>query len=131
MDIDAIARRFVAYLETGEPDAGLFADDVFCDFTAPQWRLQARGVSDVLALRRHGHPAPGRVPRWRAAPLPGGFVIEFEERWSDAAGSWYCREMAWCELRATAICRLSVYCTGDWSEARQAEHRAAVQLLQA
>jgi hypothetical protein len=127
--IDTIARRFVRYLETGEPAPGLFTDDLFCDFTAPRWRLQAAGRDAALALRRRGHPSPGRVPRWRCDPTPRGFVIEVEERWTDADADWYCRELMRADLRGDAICELSVYCTGDWDAARVAEHAAAVTLL--
>jgi hypothetical protein len=41
-DARALAGRFVAFLETGTPDDGLFTADVFCDFTMPHWRLQRR-----------------------------------------------------------------------------------------
>lgn len=127
-EIRAVAERFVAFLEAGTPAPGLFTDDVFLDFTMPCWRLQADGLDATLALRRRGHPTPGRVPRWRFDPTPGGFVIEVEERWSDTGGDWYCREMMRADLRGESICELSVYCTGDWDAQRQAEHRAQVRL---
>lgn len=123
-----VAARFVRYLETGTPEPGLFADDVFVDFTMPRWRLQAEGRDAALALRRRGHPAPGSVPRWRFDPTPTGFVVEVEERWTDAGGDWYCREMMRADLRGASIRELSVYCTGDWDAGRQAEHRAQVRL---
>jgi hypothetical protein len=126
---NAIAARFVHFLETGEPPAGLFTSDVFCDFTLPRWRLQAQGPAAVVALRKQGHPGPGIVPRWRCDPTPTGFLIEFEERWSQDGKDWYSREMARADLRGESICALSVYCTGDWDAAREAEHGRAVQLL--
>lgn len=129
-DTQALAQRLVAYFETGHAASGLFTDDVFCDFSAPRWRLQARGLDEVLALRRRGHPGPGSVPRWHADPTPDGCVLEVEERWIDAQGDWYCREMIQVRLRGASIARLSVYCTGDRNAARQAEHRAAVSLLE-
>jgi len=128
--MQALAARLVGWLETGDLPPGLFSDDVFCDFTPPQWRLQARGLPDMLALRRRGHPAPGHVPRWHAEPTPSGFVMEVEERWTDAQGDWYCREAMLAEVRGDAIARLSVYCTGDWNAERQAAHRAQVALLE-
>jgi hypothetical protein len=82
-----LERKFIKFLETGWVPDGLFADDVFLDFTPPLWRLQASGVQDALALRRAGHPSPGTVPRWRTDRTDRGFVIEFEEIWSDAASS--------------------------------------------
>ena len=65
-----VAERFIRFLETGEAGASLFSPDVFCDFTPPQWRLQAEGVEAVVALRRRGHPGPGQVPRWATRRLP-------------------------------------------------------------
>ncbi|TMH00646.1 MAG: hypothetical protein E6H79_16655 [Betaproteobacteria bacterium] len=123
-----VADRFVQFIETGIAPDGLFTDDVFCDFTPPRWRLQAQGRDAVIALRRAGHPAPGSVPRFRLDPTAEGFVIEFEERWQRDGRDWYSREMARADLRGEAICALSVYCTGDWDAAREAEHRAAVSL---
>ena len=124
----AVAERFVRFLETGEAAPGLFSADVFCDFTPPQWRLQAEGVEAVVALRRRGHPGPGRVPRWRSDPTPTGFVIEFEERWQEGGREWYSREMARAELDGDASHELLVYCTCDWSAERVEEHRSAVVL---
>jgi hypothetical protein len=124
------ALALVAFLETGTPTAGLFADDVFCDFTMPQWRLQARGIDGVVALRKAGHPTPGTVPRWRCDVTPGGFVLEFEERWGDASQEWYSREMARVDLAGDgAISALSVYCTGDWDRSLAERHRREVTLL--
>jgi hypothetical protein len=125
----ALATRLVEFLETGTPPRGLFSPDVFCDFTMPHWRLQSSGVDALVELRRRGHPGPGTVPRWRSAPTPGGFVVEFEERWHERGQDWYSREMAWVELEGGSIKSLSVYCTGDWDEARQAAHAREVELL--
>jgi hypothetical protein len=126
--IHRIAATFVRFLETGVAEEGLFTDDVFLDFTPPRWRVHTQGRDANIALRLRGHPGRGTVPRWRCDPTPSGFVIEMEERWQQDGQDWYCREMARADLRGDAICELSVYCTGDWDEARVAEHRAAVAL---
>ncbi len=126
---DKIARRFVSFLETGDVPRGLFTADIFCDFTLPCWRLQAQGVENTVALRKQGHPGPGRVPRWRCDPTPTGFVIEFEEAWSDHNMELTSREMARVDVRGDSIAALSVYCTGDWDANRRAEHGRAVKLL--
>jgi hypothetical protein len=125
----AVAARFVAFLETGTPPADLFAKEVFVDFTMPLWRLQARGIADVVALRRAGHPGPGAVPRWRCDPTPGGLVIELEERWRDGGHEWTSREMARLEVAGGRVTALSIYCTGDWDEERRARHAREVALL--
>lgn len=132
MDVDlarTLAYNFISFLETGEPPDGLFAPDVFSDVTLPMWRLQADDVDGLLAIRRGGHPDPGRVPRHRFDPTPTGFVLEFEERWTAAGQHWYCREMIRANITASGISQLSVYCTGDWDEAQVAAHRSAVSLI--
>jgi hypothetical protein len=80
-------------------------------------------------VRKEGHPGPGTVTRWRADPTASGFVLEFEERWSAEGQQWYAREMIRADVTDGAIAGLTVYCTGDWDEARQAEHAAAVSLI--
>ena len=118
------------FLETGTPPEGLFAPDVFCDFTLPRWRLQAQGIAGVVELRRAGHPGPGSVLARRCDPTPGGFVLEVEEEWAHAGENWYAREIFRADVEATGkISALSVYCTGDWDRSRRAQHAREVQLL--
>jgi hypothetical protein len=124
-----VADELVSFLETGTPPEGLFTAEVFCDFTMPQWRLQAAGIEDVVALRKGGHPAPGRVPRSRLDATTTGFVLEVEEEWDQDNESWYCRELIRADVSDGAISKLSVYCTGDWDSELVARHAAAVQLL--
>jgi hypothetical protein len=127
-DVAALAGQFIGYLETGRAPGGLFAPGVFVDFSMPTWRLQAEGVDAALALRRHGHPWPGRVPRSRLDPTPTGFVLEAEETWQSGGRRWYCRELFRADVGPDGITGLAVYCTGDWDEDRMAEHAAAVTL---
>ena len=128
-DRSELAALFVRWLETHQVPDGLFADDVFCDLSLPHWRLQARGVEGAVALREGGHPCVGTVPRHRVDPTATGFVIEIEERWHDGGQDWYCRELMRCDVRDGRVSELSVYCTGDWDEARVAEHAASVDLI--
>jgi hypothetical protein len=127
--VQLLASRFVEFHETGEVPDGLFTDDVFCDFTMPLWRVQAQGVDATVRLRKHGHPGPGKVPRWRFDPTPSGFVIEFEEHWEQDGKEWYSRELARIEMRDDRIASMSVYCTGDWDAVRRARHAAEVTLI--
>ena len=128
--VDRLADDYVRFMETGTAPPGLFADDVFVDFTMPHWRMQASDLDGLLALRRAGHPDPGTVPDCRVDATERGFVIEWTERWTDAAGmDWYCREMARADVEDGRIKELSVYCTGDWDRQRVEEHRRSVQLL--
>ena len=125
----SLADKFMSFLETGTAPDGLFAPDVFCDFTMPTWRLQSASADEVVAMRRHSHPAAGRVPRHRFDATNRGFVLELEERWEDEHGGWYCREMFRCDVVDGVVAEVSVYCTGDWDSARVAEHAATVTLL--
>jgi hypothetical protein len=124
-----LAARFIEFLETGNAPDGLFTAGAFCDFTMPQWRLQAQGSRDIVALRNSGHPAPGRVPRSRFDATTTGFVLEVEEEWEQDGESWYCRELFRADVADGAIAQLSVYCTGDWDRAQVARHRETVTLL--
>jgi len=52
-----------------------------------------------------------------------------EERWDHEGQRWYCREMIRADVVDDRIVELSVYYTGDWDEAKQREHAAAVSLI--
>jgi hypothetical protein len=127
--VRALAEGLIRFLETGEAPDELFANDVFFDVTVPHWRLQAAGREEAIALRRAQHPVPGQVVRSRLDETPTGFVLEFEERWQESGHSWYAREIARADVTDNRIMQLSVYCTGDWDEAREQEHRRTVELL--
>src|SRR5206468_8888195 len=120
-----LAHRFIVFLETGSVPDGLFTTDVFCDFTLPKWRLQAQGIEGVVALRKAGHPGPGKVPRWRCDATETGFVIEFEERWEQDGKEWYSREIARADTPNGSVSALSVYCTGDWDADQRVKHAAS------
>jgi hypothetical protein len=125
----ALADKLVRFLETGTPPAELFAEDVFCDLTVPHWRLQAGTLDDAVGLRLAGHPGPSKVTRSRLDETGTGFVLEYEEEWSDAKGDWYARQLARADVADGRIAELSIYCTGDWDEALRAQHRSQVQLI--
>jgi hypothetical protein len=59
----------------------------------------------------------------RVEPTGRGFTMEFEERWVDQGQRWYSREMLRADVEGATVVDLAVYCTGDWDEARQREHR--------
>jgi len=124
-----VALLLIRFLETGTPPEGLFAPGVFCDFTSPRWRLQAEGIDGLVALRRAGHPGPGRVTRSRCDATPTGFVLELEEEWEQGGESWYARELLRADVSGCAVDALSVYCTGDWDRSRRAQHAREVRLL--
>ena len=124
-----LAAKFIEIHETGTPPEGLFTPDAFCDFTMPEWRLQCQGIEGIVAARKAGHPAPGRVPRSRFDATATGFVLEVEEEWDQDGESWYCRELFRADVSDGAISQISVYCTGDWDQAQVIRHRATVELL--
>lgn len=128
-----LADLFITFLETQVAPEGLFAPDVFVDFTMPLWRLQTLGRDDAVALRRSGHPGPARVPRSRFDPTPTGFVLELEEQWEDSpedgGESWYCRELFRADVADGSITDLTIYCTGDWDRAQRQRHALTVSLI--
>jgi hypothetical protein len=127
--VRALSEKLITFLEAGTVPEGLFRPDVFLDLTMPTWRVQAAGAEELIAERKQGHPGLGTVTRWRADPTPTGFVFEFEERWDHEGQRWYAREMMRAEVAGSQIAELTVYCTGDWDQARQAEHAASLTLI--
>jgi hypothetical protein len=124
------AERFIAWLETGADPGDLFAPDVFLDLSVPQWRLQAQGVADVIAVRTGDHPWKGEVTVERLDATARGWVMQMAERWIDDAGAaWYCREMFRADIVDERIQELAVSCTGDWDAATIDRHAAEVELL--
>ncbi|WP_426562535.1 hypothetical protein ACPPVT_17665 [Angustibacter sp. McL0619] len=128
-DTSVAVARLISFLETGSVPDGLFAPDVFADLSLPHWRIQTDTASDIIAERFAGHPIPGEVRVERVEQTGHGFTIEFEERWVHEGQHWYCREMIRADVVRDTIVELSIYCTGDWDEAKQREHGQAVRLI--
>jgi hypothetical protein len=128
-DTTAAVAGLIRFLETGNVPDGLFADEVFADLSLPHWRLQAQTAAEVIALRTEGHPFRGQLQVERVDPTEHGFVIEFTERWESEGQRWYCREMIRADVMDGSIVEMSIYCTGDWDEAKQREHADAVRLI--
>ncbi len=132
-DVVAVSvERLVTFLEssgTATP-ADTFAPDVFCDLTFPRWRIQLEGADALAEARQELHPQPGSVRVEQVTGDAHGYAVKLEERWRDGDEDWYCREAFHCLLDdAGRITDFSLYCTGDWSEARVREHEAAVTLI--
>ncbi len=53
-----LAGKLITFLETGAAPGGLFAPDVFVDFTMPQWRLQSQAGFGGTAPHLPGSPVP-------------------------------------------------------------------------
>jgi hypothetical protein len=126
---NAVVADLIRFLETGTVPEGLFAADVFADLSLPHWRVQAATAAEIIAIRAEGHPCSGQVRVERVEQTGHGFTIEFEERWEDGGQRWYCREMIRADVAGGSITEMSIYCTGDWDEARQREHAGAVSLI--
>ncbi len=128
-DTSAAVAGLIRFLETGSVADGLFAPDLFADLSLPQWRIQAATAEEIIAIRAGGHPCPGQVRVERVEQTGHGFTIEFEERWDNEGQRWYCREMIRADVVGDSIAELSIFCTGDWDEARQREHGETVHLI--
>jgi hypothetical protein len=128
-DTKVAVARLIEFLETGAAPEGLFAPDLFLDLSLPQWRLQTATAEEAIAVRMTGHPSAGQVRVEQINQTETGFTIEFEERWEHEAQRWYCREMIRAEVVGDTIVEMSVFCTGDWDEARQRQHAGAVKLI--
>jgi len=121
--------RLIQFMETGSAPDGLFAPHMFTDLSLPHWRLQAGTAQGLVDIRTADHPFPGQVRVERVERTTRGFTLEFEERWQDGGEQWYCREMIRADLAGGRIVEMSIYCTGDWDEAKQRAHAEAVRLI--
>jgi hypothetical protein len=128
-DTSVVVAKLIRFLETGSVPDGLFAPGAFADLSLPQWRIQAATAAEIVAIRSGGHSGPGQVRVERVEQTGHGFTIEFEERWDDQGQRWYCREMIRADVADGSIVELSIFCTGDWDEARQREHAQVVRLI--
>jgi len=130
-DVNAVVADLIRFLETGTVPELLLSADAFADLSLPQWRVQAATAAEIIAIRAEGHPCPGQVRVERVEQTGHGFTMEFEERWQDGGQRWYCREMIRADVACGSITDMSIYCTGDWDEARQREHAEAARLIRA
>jgi hypothetical protein len=128
-DVTVLVGKIITFFETNDAPDGLFADDLFLDFSSSLWRQQAGTREDAVAMRRTGHPGLGRVARSRVDITTTGFVMEVEEFLDEAGDHWYAREMIRADVVDGRIAELSVYCTGDWDSARVAQHAKQVRLI--
>lgn len=128
-DSSVAVANLIRFLETGTAPEGLFAPDIFADLSMPHWRVQTATAEEILAVRAEGHPFPGQVRVERVEQTDHGFTIEFEERWDHEGQRWYCREMIRADVAEDSIVEMSIYCTGDWDQAKQREHADAVKLI--
>ncbi len=124
-----LSDRLVQWLKTGVRPGDLFTADVFVDLSLPHWRIQAQGAEDAFRVRECDHPSQGEVRVEALDRTSRGFLVQFEERWSDGGQRWYCRELIHCIVNGDRISELSVYCTGDWDEVVQRRHHEQVCLL--
>ena len=129
VDTKVSVARLIEFLETGIAPEGLFAPDLFLDLSLPQWRLQTATAEEAIAVRTPGHESAGQVRVERIHQTETGFTMEFEERWEHEGQNWYCREMIRADVVGDAIVEMSVYCTGDWDEAKQREHAGVIKLI--
>jgi hypothetical protein len=108
--VRALGAEMVAFPGGGDGARGAVLPGAFLDLTMPAWRIQARAL-------RISSASASRARR----PTPGGFFFEFEfeKRWDYEGQQWYAREMMRDEVNGGQVAELTVYCTGDWDQARQ------------
>ena len=79
----ALAEKLIEFMETGEVPDGLFAADMFCDFTMPTWGVVNLCLAATLsAARRRGAWQALVAARCAASPdLPAvAFTSDYSRR---------------------------------------------------
>ena len=129
----AASRTSSVFLQTSGqsvPD-GLFAPDLFADLTFPGGGSRSRVARTLV----EAEPADCTRSRarcgWRrSSPPPADGRSRSRSAGRTAGQQWYCREAFSAGLDGLGRSPTSaLYCTGDWDEARVAEHARAVTLL--
>jgi hypothetical protein len=125
-----VVRAFLESVGTGRLDRSMYTDDVAVEMNVPFGLVRTHGPDELAHLLREGFPYGGEVLSERAAPTDTGVMVEFTARTAvgpDRPDSTYSRNLVWLELDAGRVRALTVYCTGDWDAATQAEQLATVQ----
>lgn len=80
------------------------------------------GFAKTVTLCQARSPVPH-------GPDPNGIRAGVEERWEHEGQSWYARQMLRTDITDGRITQLTVYCTGDWDEARRQEFANRMTLV--
>ncbi|MHC1559035.1 nuclear transport factor 2-like protein [Actinomycetospora sp. C-140] len=125
-----VAQGFLAAVRTGRLDRSWYADDVAVELNVPFGLVRSHGTDELARLLRDAFPYGGEVVAERAVPTETGVVVEFAARTvtgPDRPESTYSRNLVWLELTAGRIRALTIYCSGDWDAATQAEQLAVAE----
>lgn len=122
------ADRLLESVRHGHLDTEMFAADVETEFNVPFALMKLSGVDALAGLLRQGFPYGAEVLEHRSTATGDGVLVEFSARTvtgPDHPESTYSREIVRLELRDGRVGRFTLYCTGDWDAATQAEQLGA------
>lgn len=128
MSTDVLTDRIVAVYVHGDLDAlaGLYAPDAVVDCTVPHWQYEVRGAEEIeRVLREDELGVPGRrVSSWRSGSTDDGFHLETEVHFRGQYGEQMWRSLHLFRIEDGQIVEHRLYCSGIWSSADIARHRA-------
>ncbi|MCD2195141.1 hypothetical protein LQ327_17375 [Actinomycetospora endophytica] len=125
-----VVRGFLDSVRSGQLDRALYDDDVEVQMNVPFGLVRSHGPDELAQLLRDAFPYGSEVVTERSAATDAGVVIEFAARTTtgpDRPESTYSRNLVWLELAAGRIRGLTLYCSGDWDAATQAEQLASAR----
>ncbi|HEY2192875.1 MAG TPA: hypothetical protein VGH76_11335 [Actinomycetospora sp.] len=124
-----VAEGFLRSVRAGRLDPAMYAPDVAVVLNVPFGLVRGHGPDELAGLLRDAFPYGGEVVSERAVGTDTGVVLEFAARTvvgPDRPGSTYSRNLVWLECSGGQVRAVTLYCTGDWDAATQAEQLAAV-----
>ena len=124
-----IAQGFLGSVRTGRLDRSMYTVDVAVELNVPFGLVRSHGPDELAQLLRDAFPYGGEVVSERAVPTDTGVLLEFAARTvtgPDRPESTYSRNLVRLEVAAGRIHSLTLYCSGDWDAATQAEQLASI-----
>lgn len=117
----------LAAMEAGQPvPTDVLADDIVLDATVPNWRMQLRGTTAVVARYGIWFADPGHYEELTRTPVPGGEIVRFLLNWTENGIPFSARQAHFYEVDDSGkITRDEMYCGGRWDAGRLAEMEAA------
>jgi hypothetical protein len=117
----------LAAMELGRPlAADATTDDIVLDATVPNWRMTARGRTEVTAQLAEFYRHPGRFEDVAHWAIPGGEIVEVTLNWDEDGVTHTVHQSHRLDLDpAGRIGRDTMFCGGRWTADLRAEMEEA------
>lgn len=94
----------------------VYASDALFDVNVPEWRFQRKGPDEIAdQYRSWGSELSNlSLSTYRAEEIPGGFIVELEERYQSEGDDCLSRQLHIVKVADGKVAEQVMYCTGVW-----------------